>query len=249
MLKFRNLFWLGLLLSCVGGGFANPLAGLPSAPRAGLDAIVNLGEGQWLDLGSPASDPTWGNARGRSWGGGDGMVLIPHLRGAIITGEGRHAYVKPNGFGMDDYWFYDINQHQWICLYPGTDTQNFNARVAAGEIKVDAVVHVVDSAGAILPGHNFIHAWGFLTYDPHRKRFTAMSGNGYGSYFFPGWDDVSTGVTALQTQGLGKYGSAYTPWYYNVDQGKFERFQATNNSPLKKSDYGQFEYLTKSQII
>jgi hypothetical protein len=224
----------------------NPLAGLPSQPGSTVDLINALGDNQWLELDSVAPDPVWGRARGRSWGG-DGMVYIPELRGAIMTGEGRHAYVKPDGFGQDDYWFYDINAHKWICLYPGTDTQNFNQLVANGDIKVDPTNgHVVDSLGDLMPGHLLIHAWGYLAYDSDNKRFAfavSGSGTGYGSYYMPGGATVQQGLDALDAQGKGSFGANFSPWYYNIQTGKFERF-ASNAVPSYECcrAFGQFEY-------
>jgi len=101
----------------------NPLSDLPSEPGPHIEKIKQLKGGEWLNLGSPAPDEKWGRARGAPWGA-EALDLAPDLRGAFRAGEGRHAYVKPNGFGQDDYWFYDLNAHQWICLYPGTDTGN-----------------------------------------------------------------------------------------------------------------------------
>ena len=43
-----------------------PLAGPPSPPGPHIDKIKALGDNEWLSLGSPAADPKWGKARGRS---------------------------------------------------------------------------------------------------------------------------------------------------------------------------------------
>jgi len=113
-----------------------PLVALPSKPGPYIDKIKALGDNQWLKLGAPAPDPKWGKARGSSWGA-KALIFAPDLRGAFLFGEGVHAYVKPDGHIMDDLWFYDINAHAWICLYPGTNTKTFNERVKGKDLKID----------------------------------------------------------------------------------------------------------------
>jgi hypothetical protein len=97
------LFWVAF----AGTGMAasepmlkdNPLKNLPSEPGTHIAKIKAMQPGSWLDLGSPAADPKWGRARGRSWGG-HALVPAPEFRGAMFTGEGPHGYVKPDGYGM-----------------------------------------------------------------------------------------------------------------------------------------------------
>src|SRR6516162_2312797 len=71
-----------------------PLFGLPSKPGRHIEKITSLGDNSWLELGSPAADPKWGKARGRSWA--CKIPLAPELRGAFLFGEGVHGYVKPD---------------------------------------------------------------------------------------------------------------------------------------------------------
>src|SRR5262245_22175280 len=47
--------------------FKGPLAEVPSKPGPHIEKIKALGDNEWLNLGSPAPDPKWGKARGRSW--------------------------------------------------------------------------------------------------------------------------------------------------------------------------------------
>jgi len=222
----------------------NPLTDLPSLPGSTIDAIAALGDNEWLNLGPPAADPVWGVARGRSWGG-HSMVSVFHLRGAFYTGEGVHAYVKPDGYGMDDYWFYDINAHAWICLYPGTNTLTFNQQVADGDISVDLLGRPVNASGQPVPGHLMIHAWRQLAYDHDLNkiimfRFTG----GFGRYFMPGGDLVEAGIAALEAQGLHGTGTIFGPWAYNTASGSFELEPATNASPNGIHDYGVFSYIS-----
>ena len=113
-----------------------PLAVLPSEPGPHIAKIKAMGDNEWLKLGAPAADPKWGKARGSAWGA-KALILAPDKRGAFLFGEGVHAYVKPDGHSMDDLWFYDINAHAWMCVYPGMNTKTFNQRVKDKELKID----------------------------------------------------------------------------------------------------------------
>lgn len=77
-----------------------PLTGLPNKPGPHIEKVKSLAGNSWLEMGSPAPDPKWGRARGRSWT--SDMPLAPELRGAFLYGEGQHGYTKPDGHYMDD---------------------------------------------------------------------------------------------------------------------------------------------------
>jgi hypothetical protein len=201
-----------------------------------------MGDNEWLNLDAPAADEPYGIARGCSWGG-HSMVLVPELRGAFRTGEGRHAYVKPDGYGQDDFWFYDINQHRWICLHPGTDTKTFNQMVNNGEITIDANGNPVDTQGRLIPGHLLVHAWGFVTYDSHLKKIRILCDFGsWPRWYLPGESAINAGLTILENQGLNKSGKIFAPWAYNILTGTFEREIAVNAMP-KMYDYPTFLYI------
>jgi hypothetical protein len=220
----------------------NPLAGLPSQPGPTIALINAMGDNSWLNLGRPAPDPVWGSGRGCSWGGRS-MALAPELRGAFHSGEGVHCAIKPDGFGMDDYWFYDINGHRWICVYPGTDTRNFSQKVANGELKVDSLGRAVDASGQPIPAHMLGHTYGRLDYDTYQKKLRINGDPPYGRYQMPGLacdgyptSPVEAGLAALEAQGLNKAGHTFAPWAYNTLTGKFERDPA-NAQPFR----GNFE--------
>jgi hypothetical protein len=61
----------------------------------------------------------------------------------------------------------------------------------------------------------------------------------------PGGAAVQAGLDALAAQGLGSFGANFSPWYYNIQTGKFER-EASNAVPSYECcrAFGQFEYLT-----
>ena len=218
-----------------------PLADLPSKPGAHLDKIKALGDNQWVNLGAPAADPKWGKARGRSWGA-KALILAPDLRGAFLFGEGLHGYVKPDGHAMDDLWFYDINAHAWICLYPGMNTKTFTQRVKDKELKIDDNGLLRDKDEQAIPVHTLIHAWGYLAYDSDRKKFAFLGNNGLGSYYMPGLKQMEEGLKLLEEQMKGKKKPAFSPWYYDVASGQFERSPATG-SPGGGS-FPQLHYLS-----
>jgi RNA polymerase sigma factor (sigma-70 family) len=207
-----------------------PLAALPSAPGSTVEKIKALGDNQWLNLGSPAADPKWGKACGRTWGS-KALVLAPDLRGAFIFGEGLHAGLKADGYAMDDLWFYDINAHRWICLYPGMNPKTFTQRIKDQELKVDDQGRLADKDGQPIPVHTHVHAWGFLAYDTDQKKFIFWNGYGMniGTYFLAGQNDMKPGLDLLAEQGLGKKNQTWSPWFYDTATGKFEVQPATGS--------------------
>lgn len=219
-----------------------PLKGLPSQPGPHIAQIEALGDGEWLELGIPAADPTYGPALGRSWGG-RALILAEALRGAFFFGEGEHAYVKPDGYAMDDLWFYDINQNRWITVYPGLHIASFNDRVASGELKVDANRQIIDKNGNFLPIHTKVHAWDSLSYDTKRHRFTWMAGDGMTRYFLPGEKSIEQGVATLEAQREAITStSPMSPWYYDVASNAFRR-DVIGKASTPVGDYSAFLYL------
>jgi len=210
----------------------NPLKKLPSKPGPHIAKIKAMKPGTWLNLGSPAADPKWGRARGRSWGG-QAMVPAPEFRGAMFTGEGVHAGVKPDGYGMDDWWFYDINSHAWICVWPGTNTRELERQVKEGKIKVDGKGRAVDGSGQPVPAHILVHTYSHLTYNPDGKKFAVFPTftKPFEKYFFPGlaWNakksvkkSVNDAIDALRAQGLHKKKALFGPWTYDMKTGRFD---------------------------
>ncbi len=199
------------------------LAGLPSPLGPHIERIKALGDNEWVNLGSPAADPKWGKARGRSWS--SRMVYAPDLGGAFLHGQGVHGYVKPDGYFMDDIWFYDANAHRWICLYPGTDTRNFVESIRKGELTVNDDGQLVDKAGNVVPFSSIAgHSYQDHAYDPGRGRYI-FGGHidGIGSEQHvrnKPW--CKDGRALLLAQGkTDKAGGA--PYCFNTVTGKFER--------------------------
>jgi hypothetical protein len=228
---------------------AGPLATLPSKPGAHIEKIKSLGNNQWLKLGVPAKDPKWGKARGSAWGA-KALVLAPELRGAFLFGEGVHAYVKPDGHVMDDLWFYDINAHAWTCLHPGTNTKTFTQRVKDKELLIDHRGQLIDKEKQPIPVHTLIHAWGCLAYDSDRKKFAFLAGDGLNRYFLGGQKQMDEGLKMLEGQKKGKNKAVFSPWFYDVASGKFERSLAKNATAVSAGGFPQFHYLpSKKQFF
>ncbi len=195
-----------------------PLKDLPSKPTgAHLAAIKALGENSWLDLGSPAPDPEWGKACGRSWS--PVAPFAPDLRGAFFFGEGPHGMVKPDGHYMDDLWFYDINQHRWICVYPG-----IKANGGYEGVKINPDGFEVGSDGHPLPIAQVGHAYCAVTYDTHRRAF--MSQPTFQHY----WKKAIKGRQAALEAGKDKLAdqSRTSPWIYDTVGGHWDRFKTRN---------------------
>lgn len=242
----RRTIVLAAFLSVSLNGFAQdrkgPLAQLPSKPGTHIEKIKALGDNEWLNLGAPAADPKWGKARGRAWGA-KALIFAPNKRGAFLFGEGVHAYVKPDGHVMDDLWFYDINKHAWLCLYPGTNTKAFTQRVKDRQLLIDENGQLIDRDKQPIPVHTLIHAWGYLAYDSDRKKFTFQAGNGLNRYFLGGEQLMDEGLKLLEGQMKGKKGVVFSPWFYDVASGQFERSPTTNPTPINAGGFSQLHYL------
>jgi hypothetical protein len=202
-----------------------PLANLPSAPGDHVAKIEALADNAWLNLGAPAADPNWGRARGRSWS--SNMSAAPELRGGFVFGEGVHGYTKPDGHYMNDLWFYDIQGHRWICLYPGIEVMTIAEKTKTKELKVDEHGLLVDKMGEPLPPL-LIHAYGYLGYEPEQRKF-AFFGSQFGNYFTTGKGGVFEEANQLfQEQRAGKKYAAISPFFYDISSGKFSCYPVEN---------------------
>lgn len=223
-----------------------PLADFPSKPGAHIERIKAIGDNEWLELGAPAADSKWGKARGSAWGA-KALILVPDKRGAFLYGEGVHAYVKPDGHAMDDLWFYDINAHAWTCLYPGMNTKTFTQKVKDKELLLDENGQLIDKVKQPIPLHPLVHAWGYLTYDSDRNKFAFLSWNGMGNkiprYFLGGEQFMDEGLKLLEAELKGKKERVYSPWFYDVATGKFERSLTSNATAVSAGGFPQFHYL------
>ncbi len=190
-----------------------PLAKIPSKPGPHIARVRALGADGWLDLGRPAPDPQWGHGRGRSWCAH--MNYAPDLGGAFLTGEGVHAYVKPDGRYMDDLFFYDLNAHAWICLYPGAKAGDDQG------LRLNDDGFFVDQAGDLIAVAQLAHNYGGTTYDSDRRRLVIMPNQFVRNWWAP---SKLPQLETLVPQARQKLKDrAFSPWYWNTINGKFQR--------------------------
>ena len=205
-----------------------PVATMPSAPGPHIEKIKAMAGDSWLELGQAAPDPKWGHGRGRAWCAQ--MDYAPELRGAFHTGEGVHAFVKPDGYYMDDIFFYDINAHAWVCIYPGAK---------AGEdqgLKLNDAGFFVNAAGDLVMVAQLAHHYGGTTYDTDQRKFVVMTNqfirNWWSPSKLPQLEKLVPEARAKQT------GKSFSPWYWNTVTGKFEREPAQGASEKDLDGHG-----------
>ena len=191
-----------------------PLAALPSPPGEHIEKIKALGDNSWLNLGPPKADPQWGKARGRSWT--PEMPYAPNLRGAFLFGEGVHGYAKPDGHYMDDLWFYDINAHGWICVYPGADCKKL-------KLHLDERGFEVNDRGEPIPVAEMGHGYCNATYDTDRKLFMFVARNS------PYWHKALP--QREQWLARGKPASPRHPWFYDIAADRWQRKYVEGGGP------------------
>lgn len=241
-----------MVMACLGAslGWAEgetiqrkgPLEDLPSEPQGEhLEKFAALGDNEWVDLGSPAADPKWGKARGRSWS--PRAPYAADMNGAFFFGEGKHGFIKPDGHYMDDLWFYDANQHRWICVYPG-----IHAAEGYKQIRFDKETGFeITPDGQPLPIASMTHAYNAVTYDSDRGLF--MNHACPGRHWMPGYYQGITGrVEAIEAhkKAIEKAkqegeeppwaGKDKSPFIYNTRTGRFERYRTSQ--PDSPGGYG-----------
>jgi hypothetical protein len=203
------------------GQQTSPLAGLPSDPGPHVAKIQALCDDAWLNLGRPKPDPTRGQGRGRSWCAH--MNYAPDLRGAFHAGEGVHAYVKPDGHYMDDLFFYDLNTHRWICIYPGTKAGDDQG------LKLNDDGFFVNEDGDLVMVAQLAHNYGGTTYDSDRKKFVVMPNQFVRNWWAP---KRLRQIEKLVPDAREKLkGRQFGPWFWNAVTGKFERHEAKGPGP------------------
>lgn len=191
-------------------GPAAPLASLPSRPGEHVAKIKSLKDDAWLDLGTPAPDPTYGTARGRSWGAA--MPYAPDLRAAFLFGEGQHGWWdRDTGRYMDDLWAYDCNAHRWVCVHPGSDVNGLDLKLNGDGVEVNR-------AGEPVPVAQMVHGYSGVAYDADRRRFQFMPCPGD---YWP---------AALGPRRMAWLGDKHNqvaencgPWEYDVRTAKWDR--------------------------
>jgi hypothetical protein len=196
-----------------------PLKALPGTPGPHIDKIRALGENQWLNLGTPKADPEWGKACGRSWS--PEMAFAPNLRGAFLFGEGAHGYAKPNGRYMDDLWFYDIQAHRWICLYPGTPVKPYEIKVNEDGFELGPDNRHPTPIGSMT------HAYSMTTYVPELHWFLSMPCSG--GFWKKRLKYVDE--SRMERKEWVKHDHQASPWIYDAREGHWDRKRTKSRRP------------------
>jgi len=194
-----------------------PLATLPSAPGETIAKLQALGNNEWLVLGTPADDPQWGRARGRSWS--CVMPFAPDLHGAFLFGEGVHGWWnQKTGRYMDDLWFYDVPGHRWICVYPGTEVKAYRKALTQDGFEADA-------EGQPVPVASMGHGYEMVAYDTDTRRFLSMPCPA--DY----WSAIQGRRQFLQEQKDKLNRDHASPWMYDTVAGRWDRRRTRSASP------------------
>ena len=198
------------------------LAALPSEPGPHIEKIRAMGDNEWLDLGAPTPDPTWGLRRGAGYT--PRMAFAPEMRGAFVFGEGPHGTRNVDGkimwgYGsnfMTDLFFYDIHAHAWLCVSPPFfwDEQT---------LTVDENGFEVDETGQPVP-YSLSHGWQYYDYNSHLRQFMAV----FSGCTFSGRVMRERRKAWTEGKELAQRGH---PWFWDVASGRWQRHVTTGDIP------------------
>jgi RNA polymerase sigma factor (sigma-70 family) len=190
-------------------------AQLPRSDSGQMAKLRALGDDSWIDLGAPAADPQWGKPVGRAWS--PMMAYAPDLQGAFLFGQTQNDTNQINRFG-DDLWFYHAPSHRWLCVHPGTRTDQ--ADIALNAEGIESTL-----SGEPMPVATMFNAFCAMTYDTHTKQFVHMP-------------QVEKTYTGGLTEKIAKYQQAGpalarnpSPWFFATMTGKWQRFETASKGP------------------
>ena len=213
-----------------------PLKDLPSSEGSHIAKIKAMGDNSILKLGAPKSDPKWGDGVGRAWG--SKLVFAPDIRGAFVNGEGVHGGRFMRNGKMhynDDLFFYDINQHRWVCVYPGMEIGKYHETIKG--FNKDGFE--VDQEGHPRPIAYMVHSYGHHSYDTDRKMYLTMaSPSGYWRTHLPkrtathnNNKDEMNGLGCRRGPGMEKVINKASPWMYDTINGHWDRKKTEMTTP------------------
>jgi hypothetical protein len=178
--------------------------------------IEALGDGEWLDLGAPEPDPKWGAAPGRAYT--NKMAYAPDLVGGFLFGEGVHGKSGEGpreGHYNDDVFFYDLMAHRYVCVYPGTNIQEF-------EVERDDRGFLASPDGQNLPIAIAVHGYECSSYNPDTREFMAiLTGSPYSREIQSRRRELVEEKPVDSRNEGGQH-----PFFYNVDTGRWLRRRA-----------------------
>ncbi|MHC4917170.1 MAG: hypothetical protein ACYTGB_16950, partial [Planctomycetota bacterium] len=222
-------------------GKSNPLTVLPSKPSAAHVARIKaLADDSWVELGQAAGCdrfPRKSIARGRAWGAK--MAYAPDLGGAFFCGTGSHG-ATPEGYYMDDLWFYDAGAHKWICLYPGATKET--------KCKLDENGFEVDMKGNHVPISYLSHAYNNITYDTDLKKYFIFWTQcpWWGRAVPQRYDWLDQKYPAVKKRSYGNPGDIIQdgkhPLFWDVATNKWERRFVKGDGPRNRNE-GISEYI------
>lgn len=163
------------------------------------------------------------------------MAFSNALGGAFLFGEGIHGWSNPsNGRYMDGLWFYDVNGHRWVALYPGTDTRS------PPDLRVTRDGFEGVGPDSPVPIATMVHGYEMTAWDPVRQIFFSMPN--HHSYF----KRPLPSVAAFRQRMSGQLNNrSASPWMFDPWNRKWHRLRTATHSP--KSSYGNVLMFLPSQ--
>ncbi|PCJ57662.1 MAG: hypothetical protein COA79_15565 [Planctomycetota bacterium] len=242
---FISLLLTTLSLSSQDKKTENPLANLPTKPNdAHLAKIKALGDNEWVILGQAAACdrfPRKKLARGRAWA--SKMAYAKKLSGAFFCGTGQHG-ATPEGYYMDDLWFYDANAHKWVCLYPGATKET--------QLKLDEHGFEVTLDGKQNPVSYLSHAYSNVTYVSHLNRYMIIHRPcPWWSKALPKrikWLQIPDGAKISYNYGKLNRNTRH-PIYWDVNKNSWERDFVKEPGGPEKSFCGVIEYIPSKNTV
>ena len=142
---------------------------------------------------------------------------------------------KKTGKYMDGLWFYDINQHRWICLFSGTD-------VKGPIVKINNKGNELDKSGNPIPMATMVHGYEMTTYNTHLKKFMFLSCPG--AYWRP---SVGKRRQSFLNGNRDPTKPRTSPWFYDVINDKWEHPAAKAPSDMRPGFCGSLIYLPMTE--
>jgi len=241
--------WLLFFLFCTTFAFGdepqnkNPLATLPSKERSNIEKFKTMEDNSWLNLGQAATCdrfPKKNVACGRAWAGQ--MTYASSLGGAFFCGTGAHG-ATPDGYYMDDLWFYDLNAHKWICLYPGATAET--------QLKLDENGFEVTLDGVQNPVSYLSHAYCNTTFVEHLNKYMAIHRPcPWWTKALPQrakWLGIQEGENLSYNYGKLNLNCRH-PIFWNATKNTWERTFVKNKGGPEKSFCGTLEYIPSMKL-
>ncbi|PCJ57661.1 MAG: hypothetical protein COA79_15560 [Planctomycetota bacterium] len=227
----------------------NSLHHLPTKPGPHIKKIKAMGNNTWLNIGQAKADPKWGTARGRGYS--TKMAYSGNLEAAFFCGTGVHgarvtSVDKTSQHHMDDLWAYDVNNHEWVCLYPG-------ANVKTLDLKLNEHGFEVTKEEESQPVAYLSHAYNQVTFIPDTNQYMILyRPNPWWTKNLPQREKW----LERKKRGSNDFGklniSTRHPIFYNVKEAKWERRfikSQTEGKDIAPPGMGVLEYIPKMKKL